>query len=397
MDQQFWRAAASTAVMLVGVISLRVFERAAFAEPTAAAGTLPTILQTLRNTGLNQEDRERQTVGYYEGLLNEGSRVTSVGSLLTSPASRADAASRRIRALRQPDKYIVTRDFLYYVPRPHLDIADYDDGISRLVTNSVGMADQEYAIVKPAGTRRIAVLGDSVTRGQGAPFGQSFEALLEIALNEKHADATRRFEVLNFAVSGYRLTQVLDVALEKASSYSPDVYMLALTELSISGRWGDHLEQLVADGVDLKYPFLRDVVQRARLTPDERPGAADAKLAPYRMEILRWAITTIRDHARAQGSHLIVLLVPTVRETASLKQDFSGVSDLTRELGVPAIDLLDAFADVADPGAFRVSTENVHPNGAGHRRLFERLYEALGSPPQWELLVSGAPQPRPGS
>ena len=397
MNQPFWRAAAVTTLLLMTVISVRVFERAAFAEP-ASGGTLATVLQTLRNTGLNREDRERQTVGYYEGLLNEGSRVTSVGSLLTSQAGRADAASRRIRALRQPDKYIVTRDFLYYVPRPHLDIADYDDGVSRLVTNSVGMADREYAIAKSAGTRRIAVLGDSVTRGQGAPFGQSFEALLETALNDKHASAAARFELLNFAVSGYRLTQVVDVALEKAPPYAPDLYMLALTELSISGRWGDHLEQLVADGVDLKYEFLRDLVQRARLTVDERPGAADAKLAPYRMEIVRWAITAIRDHTRARGGNLIVLLVPTVRETASLQKDFSGVPELARELGVPVIDLLDTFADVPDPGAFRVSTENVHPNRAGHKRLFERLYEALVTDPLWENLVRGSShQSRPGA
>jgi lysophospholipase L1-like esterase len=396
MDQHFWRGAAVSALILFGVGSVRVAERAAL-DQREADGILQAGLQALRNPGLNREDRERQTVGYYEGLLNEGSRVTSMGSLLTgqmSASGSAAGAARRIRALRQPEKYLVTRDFLYYVPRPHLDLPDYDDGVSRLVTNSAGMADREYAIGKPAGTRRIAVLGDSVTRGQGAPVGQSFEALFEDALNATHAGGdVASFEVLNFAVSGYRMTQVLDLALEKVPPYAPDVYMLALTELSISGRWGDHLQQLVADGVDLKYDFLRDLVRRSRLTSEDSPTVADAKLAPFRLDTVRWAIGTLRDHAKSRGATLVVLLVPTVREPASLRHDFSGVPELLADLHVPAIDLLDTFRDVPDPNLYRVSTENVHPNGAGHKRLFERLYDAVINDPESQALMLAPPRP----
>ena len=67
--------------------------------------TVGSFVRILRDAGLNQEIREKQTVGYYEGLLNEGSRVSSMGSLLTGQIGRPSAsATRNIRALRQTDK-----------------------------------------------------------------------------------------------------------------------------------------------------------------------------------------------------------------------------------------------------------------------------------------------------
>ena len=53
---------------------------------------------------------------------------------------------------------------------------------------------------------------------------------------------------------------------QRVTPYRPDAYFICLTHLSISGRWGDHLEQLVDDGVDLKYEFLRELVVKAGLS-----------------------------------------------------------------------------------------------------------------------------------
>lgn len=79
------------------------------------------------------------------------------------------------------------------------------------------------------------------------------------------------------------------------------------------------------------------------------------------------------------------LLIRTVGDAASLRQDFSGIPGLLDDLGVPVIDLLDTFADLPDQNAFRVSSDNVHPNGPGHRRLFERLYNRLLGSPAWQM------------
>ena len=62
------------------------------------------------------------------------------------------------------------------------------------ITNSLGMPNPEYGYLKPPHTRRIALLGDSLSVG---PFGHDYVALLEDRLNQENlTPETQRFEVL---------------------------------------------------------------------------------------------------------------------------------------------------------------------------------------------------------
>jgi lysophospholipase L1-like esterase len=268
---------------------------------------------------------------------------------------------------------------LYYESRPHLDLLDYDDPALRFVTNSHGMPDVEYPVERRPNTRRLAVLGDSVTRGQGAPFGESFEALIEQYLNEHRTrDGLHGYELLNFSTTGYRLTQFAEVALEKVPAFRPDVYVVCLSRLAVSRKWGDHVAQLVYAGVDLKYPYLQALSKSAGLDPRDPPGTMDAKLAPHRLSAIRWAIETIQAKAQTDGAEVVVMLVPTATAPADLERAFEGVEEVLRELGVPTINLLGTFADV-DLTPFMVSEGNIHPNQAGHYRIFEHLKARLGT------------------
>lgn len=394
MSSVFWRRAVASGLLTIVLVGVRVF------DPMVSAITIgglsaKQLLKTLHKRELNREDADEQTAGYYEGLLSESTRVSSMNHLITGRA-RPARRHAEIHALRQPDKYHIRGDFLYYEAKPNLDVPDYEDQRLRLVTNSFGMADREYSTEKPQGTRRIAILGDSVTRGMGAPFGASYEALLENRLNERHVGGkVRRFEVLNFAVGGYRLTQLLDVAATKAPVFQPDTYLVALSELSISRKWGDHIEQLVSSGVDLKYDFLKQVAREAQLRPGEPAARVDAKLARFRLPTLKWAVSEIRARARQQGADLVVLLIPTVREPDSLEAAFKGVREALAQLEVPVIDLLDAFAGVVDLDPFRVSSDNVHPSDQGHRMIFENLYRKLLEQPSVLAQLIGSSERRP--
>ena len=55
-------------------LAISMVEVLGWGERTNLA-TIGSVVRILRDAGLNQEDRQKQTVGYYEGLLNEGSRV----------------------------------------------------------------------------------------------------------------------------------------------------------------------------------------------------------------------------------------------------------------------------------------------------------------------------------
>jgi lysophospholipase L1-like esterase len=237
------------------------------------------------------------------------------------------------------------------------------------------------------GTRRIALVGDSLLRGMGAPFGSGFEPLLEQRLAAiDRPSGIERYELLNFGVAGYRITQLLEVALTEAPRFSPDVLVLALSDVSVFRAWGNHLACLVRDGIDPKYPFLEEVVERAGLCADDAFSTAEAKLAPFCEEVLRRVLETVRDRQRAEDRGFCVLLLPTVTDSTALEERFDAVRALLVELDIPTVDLLDTFAGEEDLDALRVSAQDHHPNEAGHRRLADRLERRLrANPSMWAL------------
>jgi len=106
------------------------------------------------------------------------------------------------------------------------------EGGSYVRINSDGLRDREHAKAKPAGTVRIAVLGDSFSEAMHVPMDQTFWSLLERRLQECNAFPGKQIEVINFAVSGYGTAQELLTLREKVWDYSPDLIVLAFTTLN---------------------------------------------------------------------------------------------------------------------------------------------------------------------
>jgi hypothetical protein len=190
---------------------------------------LDRVVATVSSRELNKEAREALTAGYYEGLLNEGRRLSSMNLLVTD--------KRRVNfELRDEPDRRETHDFLYYELIPNADVPDYPDHRARYrrKVNSAGFSDQDYPLERTPGLRRLVLLGDSIARGQGAPFGRAFEGLLEEQLNARDVGGEiKGYEILNFAVGSYNLTQQLGMATMRAQAYQPDVYVYALSTLSV--------------------------------------------------------------------------------------------------------------------------------------------------------------------
>jgi len=89
--------------------------------------------------------------------------------------------------------------------------------------NSAGFRDFEYKIDKDPGVTRIAVIGDSIAYGECVEsfgFEETYAKRLEQLLNK---EKKKRFEVLNFGVSGYGTTQIFEHFKDKAMKYKPDI------------------------------------------------------------------------------------------------------------------------------------------------------------------------------
>jgi hypothetical protein len=95
----------------------------------------------------------------------------------------------------------------------------------RVTINRWGFRGPDWPVAKAPGVIRIALLGDSYVYGPGVSDEETFAVRLEDTLN---ADAPpgRRYEVLNFGVSGYDTGHELKLLEHHALRFQPDLVLL---------------------------------------------------------------------------------------------------------------------------------------------------------------------------
>lgn len=94
------------------------------------------------------------------------------------------------------------------------------DGPSTI--SRAGLRDREFPIKKPDGVYRIVVIGDSITYGLWRARANTYPKQLEAMLNAA-ASSGVRFEVLNFGVTGYNISQAVETLRVRALQYQPDL------------------------------------------------------------------------------------------------------------------------------------------------------------------------------
>ncbi len=92
-----------------------------------------------------------------------------------------------------------------------------------------GLRDRDHPETKPAGTLRIAVLGDSYVEALQVPPEANLHSVMEREVGARLAPAGGRAEVINFGVSGYGTAQELLMLRHQVRDYAPDVVVLAVT------------------------------------------------------------------------------------------------------------------------------------------------------------------------
>jgi hypothetical protein len=263
-----------------------------------------------------------------------------------------------------------------------------------VTTNSFGIIGEERTLAKPPRSRRIALLGSSLSAGYLVPAAETYPARLEKRLNAVHPNGPdERFEVLNFSCPGYALSQVLDVALEDTPRFSPDVYVVGLDELELFGSWSWHLVALIRAGIDAKYDFLRATLRQAGISQQDDVLELFGKLAPYRVPVVREILLRLKANAARHHAGIMAVLLPTAEAGGLSRNRVAWTHGLLRDLDIPVVDVLDSFDGFLNRRPLRVSLQDPHPNGWGNALIFENLYSKLrAQPAAWTALV-GSPPP----
>ena len=181
---------------------------------------------------------------------------------------------------------------------------------SPISINRFGMRDRpDLTQQKPAGVRRIAIVGSSVVMGYGVADDQTFPRLFETGLNSQRKPDEPRYQVLNFGVGKSFAIHRLALLDRKVFSFDPDVIFIIAHQDEYLGPV-QHLAKLMANGNPLPYPGLREVVAKVGITSSTPWGEVQARLQPHAREVV---LAVYRDpvaECRRRGIPAIWVYVP---------------------------------------------------------------------------------------
>jgi hypothetical protein len=268
--------------------------------------------------------------------------------------------------------------------------------------SSAGMADREYALEKPAGALRVALLGDSVTASLSTPDARKFKGIWERGLAERLG---RPVELMNFAIDGTGTWEQIQIFHLRARAYRPDYVVLGFF-------WGNDIwnneatsrKRRVFNPLKDEYPapsFLDRVrvaqrtgarwlwnntyvYQLTRSTHDRLTTVADYNEAMRNAGNVRdpafawdspaWKLTRelvlkLKAEAQSAGAPLVVAQIPMLDQiSGGAKLPYSEFRKFLSDNAIASVDAFAALEQLSDAEKTALYiVDRQHMNESGHR------------------------------
>ena len=258
-------------------------------------------------------------------------------------------------------------------------------------TNGHGFRERSFSMEKPAGTYRIAVLGDSFTFGNGLEASERYTDRLQAWLPSG-------YEVLNFGAPGANTPQHLHTLRSRVLPANPDFVLLQWFVNDIEGdsvegrpvirpllpsrpvhnwlqahsalytvanmRWG---EAQVASGMAGSYA---DYLEARAGDPQSADARRDAE-----------TLKKIIGEVRSQGRSIGIVLFPDPGPDLGDSYPFAFLHDhvlaVCREHHVPCLDLRQDFAAIPDRRSLWVSPFDHHPSARANEIAAVKILEVF--------------------
>jgi hypothetical protein len=121
--------------------------------------------------------------------------------------------------------------------------------------SSAGLRDVERPVAKPADTFRIIAVGDSFTKGVGAPFKDSWPAVLERRLNARSGERPR-VDMIKAGIGGFFPEPERQFLEQSGMAYTPDLLLVGFHESDMADTY------LGAGAIKVTGGLLGDSVSR---------------------------------------------------------------------------------------------------------------------------------------
>jgi hypothetical protein len=296
-------------------------------------------------------------------------------------------------------------DDIYWELLPNLDTSFK---MAHLHTNSAGLADQDYPLVKPANTYRIAVLGDSYSMASGVNTDKSYHALLEHWMNQPAVDKKTvgtHYEFINFAVGGFGLERYNATLAHKVAAWQPDAILLGYC------GFNDHMALPPATGkvprfnppradgfwmsYVLAYMDLKKNDMKNRDASNQQGAVSRQKnTIPFALNETHFAfIERELTKTRALADTIkpgmpIVLAYLDNRPHAA--NDLQTLAALAKKTGMDFVDTSEQFAD-KDLDTYSIQLLDSHPNEKAQRLFADTLFTSIKTGHWFGYQTAGAP------
>lgn len=255
--------------------------------------------------------------------------------------------------------------------------------------NNAGHRGADIALKKAPGTYRIAVLGDSVTYGYNVQLPDTFVLQLQERLNAAPAPHPR-YEVINFAVSGYGTVSELELYKTKVAAYDPDLVLLQYTLNDAMPT--EMVIQTVTDaktagrgfGKLATYSRLLAWLQ-LRWQEATRAARVSGNYATFYDEQKWWqrvdqSVVELKALTQQEQRRFAVVIFPLLLpyDDYPMTRFHQQVQQLLSREQIPWLDLLSAYSAHPCEALKENPGDHTHPNALGHRIAAEQLQAFLG-------------------
>lgn len=278
-----------------------------------------------------------------------------------------------------------------------------------------GFRTPEIPIEKPAGTRRIVVIGDSVAEGaQVANDELVFARQIETRLR----GAGVAVDVVNLGVVAYTTLQEVELLKKRGLQYQPDLVLVSYCLNDPDGYYFWAIDPLlkktagVADETLLGEDEFKTILYSSALFRFVRyralrPPAAALRERKYKDyppgDTVPRAFDELARLSREVGFQVVVVIFPMfAHEDPSFatyahaaKHEYA--KKLAEERGFATIDLLDAFRTCQVKAGRTLAADVFHPTDDGHTCATEAIVPELGRIVEWAAPAMVKPRREPRS
>jgi hypothetical protein len=275
-------------------------------------------------------------------------------------------------------------------------------------TNGLGYRDDDHAIPKPAGVRRLVSLGDSFAWGASIEVDDTYARRVIRGLGRTHPG--ERWELVQLALPGMNTVEQASQLVEEGMAYGPDVVVLGFV-LNDSEDENAAEARRARDWVEEKKErksktrrFLnqsvlyRMVTGRIYATIENRRRTA-AYLSQFAPDYPGWiaaqkALRLMGNTCREKGVPFVVVIFPLFGQPLDDRYPFADVharvAQAAGEAGARVVDLLPVYRGLRNDVLVVDGADDEHPNEIAHRIAATALLKALddvlprppaGSPP----------------